>query len=164
MSKIPVGYSLNDCPPIKETVPLSIQQIVVLVFNVLPVPLLIGAGIGLSASEITILVAGCLLVTGIATLLQRVREHHSLRAGAASMEMAYSKAWTVLRTAQEGLGVKLLRSSTGGRNGGGATLTAEGERLLAAYEDYCAKLTAYGETLFAETFAFYDTLTEEKPE
>ena len=67
MSKIPVGYSLNDCPPIKETVPLSIQQIVVLVFNVLPVPLLIGAGIGLSASEITILVAGCLLVTGIAT-------------------------------------------------------------------------------------------------
>ncbi len=74
------------------------------------------------------------------------------------------KAWTVLRTAQEGLGVKLLRSSTGGRNGGGATLTAEGERLLAAYEDYCAKLTAYGETLFAETFAFYDTLTEEKLE
>ena len=70
MSKVPVGYGLNDCPPIKETVPLSIQQIVVLVFNVLPVPLLIGAGIGLSASEITILVAGCLLVTGIATLLQ----------------------------------------------------------------------------------------------
>ena len=91
-------------------------------------------------------------------------ELHSLRAAAMSMNMAYSKAWTVLRTAQEGLGVKLLRSSTGGRNGGGATLTAEGERLLAAYEDYCAKLTAYGETLFAETFAFYDTLTEEKLE
>ena len=96
---------------------------------------------------------------GVAELLRRVRELHSLRAAAMSMNMAYSKAWTVLRTAQEGLGVKLLRSSTGG-----ATLTAEGERLLAAYEDYCAKLTAYGETLFAETFAFYDTLTEEKPE
>ena len=95
---------------------------------------------------------------GVAELLRRVRELHSLRAAAMSMNMAYSKAWTVLRTAQEGLGVKLLRSSTGG------TLTAEGERLLAAYEDYCAKLTAYGETLFAETFAFYDTLTEEKPE
>ena len=101
---------------------------------------------------------------GVAELLRRVRELHSLRAAAMSMNMAYSKAWTVLRTAQEGLGVKLLRSSTGGRNGGGATLTAEGERLLAAYEDYCAKLNAYGETLFAETFAFYDTLTEEKPE
>ena len=101
---------------------------------------------------------------GVAQLLTLVDELHSLRAAAMSMSMAYSKAWTVLRTAQEGLGVKLLRSSTGGRNGGGATLTAEGERLLAAYEDYCAKLNAYGETLFAETFAFYDTLTEEKPE
>ena len=40
----------------------------------------------------------------------------------------------------------------------------ERARLLIAYEDYCAKLNAYGETLFAETFAFYDTLTEEKPE
>ena len=58
--------------PSKKRSPLSIQQIVVLVFNVLPVPLLIGAGIGLSASEITILVAGCLLVTGIATLLQTI--------------------------------------------------------------------------------------------
>ena len=68
---------------------------------------------------------------GVAELLRRVRELHSLRAAAMSMNMAYSKAWTVLRTAQEGLGVKLLRSSTGGRNGGGAMLTAEGERLLA---------------------------------
>ena len=40
------------------------------VFNVIPVPLLIGAGIGLSASETTLLVAGCLLVTGLATILQ----------------------------------------------------------------------------------------------
>ena len=68
---------------------------------------------------------------GVAELLRRVRELHSLSAAAMSMNMAYSKAWTVLRTAQEGLGVKLLRSYTGGRNGGGATLTAEGERLLA---------------------------------
>ena len=58
MSKVPVGYGLNDCPPIKETVPLSIQQIVVLVFNVLPVPLLIGAGIGLYIAFIGLKSAG----------------------------------------------------------------------------------------------------------
>ena len=39
---------------------------------------------------------------GVAELLRRVRELHSLRAAAMSMNMAYSKAWTVLRTAQEG--------------------------------------------------------------
>ena len=61
MKKIPTGYSLNECPPVGESIPLSLQQIVVLVFNVLPVPLLIGSGVGLSAAEITILVAGCLL-------------------------------------------------------------------------------------------------------
>lgn len=70
MKNIPVGYTLNACPPINETIPLSIQQIVVLIFNVLPVPLLIGAGVGLSAAEITILVAGCLFITGIATMMQ----------------------------------------------------------------------------------------------
>ena len=72
MSKINTGYSLNECPPMKEAIIYSIQQIIVAVFNVIPVPLLIGAGIGLSPSEITILVAGCLFVTGIATILQTI--------------------------------------------------------------------------------------------
>ena len=55
---------------------------------------------------------------GIATLLERVREHRSLRAAAASMEMAYSKAWRIIRTAEEVFGCKMLDSTTGGRHGG----------------------------------------------
>ena len=55
---------------------------------------------------------------GIAQLLHRVREFHSLRAAALSMNMAYSKAWTVLRAAEEHLGFKLLHTSTGGKGGG----------------------------------------------
>lgn len=96
---------------------------------------------------------------GVATLLHRVEEHHSLRAAAASMEMAYSKAWAVLHNAEEGLGFKLLHSRTGGRSGGGATLTNEARRMLAAYEDYCAALREYGDRLFAEKFSFYPELT-----
>lgn len=45
---------------------------------------------------------------GVAELLERVREHHSLRSAAASMEMAYSKAWRIVRAAEEGMGCKLL--------------------------------------------------------
>jgi molybdate transport repressor ModE-like protein len=89
---------------------------------------------------------------GIAELLHRVDGQHSLRAAAKSMEMAYSKAWTITRNAEEGLGFKLLASSTGGKGGGGAALTDEARRLLAAYDEYCAELRAYGETLFAEKF------------
>ena len=36
---------------------------------------------------------------GVAELLERVREHRSLRAAAASMEMAYSKAWRIVNEA-----------------------------------------------------------------
>ena len=71
---------------------------------------------------------------GIAQLLHRVQEYHSLRAAALSMDMAYSKAWTVLRTAEEQLGFKLLHSSTGGKGGGGAVLTRYGQRLIQLYD------------------------------
>ena len=89
---------------------------------------------------------------GIATLLHRVEEHHSLRAAAISMEMAYSKAWTVIRRAESILGFKLLSSSTGGKNGGGAVLTEEAVQLLAAYDSYCVTLHEEAERLFAERF------------
>lgn len=89
---------------------------------------------------------------GIAALLTRVREQHSLRAAAMSMGMAYSKAWTILKASEAGLGFKLLHSTTGGKHGGGATLTPEAESLLAAYEGYCTALRAYGAELFEEKF------------
>lgn len=89
---------------------------------------------------------------GIATLLHRVTEHHSLRAAAASMEMAYSKAWRIIRTAEDVFGCKMLCSTIGGPHGGGATLTPEAERLLEAYDTYCADVTAYGQKKFNEVF------------
>ncbi len=92
---------------------------------------------------------------GVAELLRRVDEHHSLRAAAQSMEMAYSKAWTITRNAEEGLGFRLLHSSTGGKGGGGAVLTDEARLFLDAYERYCERLRAYGDKLLAEEFAFY---------
>ena len=95
---------------------------------------------------------------GVAELLERVREHHSLRSAAASMEMAYSKAWRIVRTAEEGMGCKLLSSSTGGRHGGGAVLTPEAERLLAAYEAYCADVGTYAQGKFEDAFRFYRDL------
>ena len=58
---------------------------------------------------------------GVAELLERVREHRSLRAAAASMEMAYSKAWRIIHEAEEGFGFRLLDSTIGGRHGGGAS-------------------------------------------
>ena len=89
---------------------------------------------------------------GIAALLRHVQQLHSLRAAAAQMGMAYSKAWTILKNSEKELGCKLLHSTTGGKNGGGAELTPEAERLLEAYTAYCSALTSYADRLFAEKF------------
>ena len=94
----------------------------------------------------------------IATLLGRVELHHSLRAAAASMEMAYSKAWRIIRTAEDVFGCKLLSSTIGGAHGGGAVLTPEAERLLAAYEAYCADVGTYAQGKFEDAFRFYRDL------
>ncbi len=100
---------------------------------------------------------------GVAELLRRVDEHHSLRAAAQSMEMAYSKAWTIMKNAEEELGFKLLVSSAGGRNGGGAALTDEARRLLDAYDGYCAELRDFAAQRFRETFGFCADARGEKP-
>lgn len=90
---------------------------------------------------------------GVAMLLERVERLHSLRSAAMDMDMAYSKAWTILRSAERQLGFKLISSTTGGRHGGGAVLTAEGERMLAAYTAFAREVRESGETLFRKHFA-----------
>lgn len=98
---------------------------------------------------------------GIAQLLHAVDELHSLRAAAMSMQMAYSKAWTIMKNAEEGLGFKLLKSAVGGKNGGGATLTEEAVRMLEVYEEYCRRLNECAEREFEELFGVYGELKKE---
>ena len=90
---------------------------------------------------------------GIAQLLHAVQELHSLRAAALSMDMAYSKAWTIIKNSEKALGFSLLDSTTGGKGGGGAALTPEGARLLRAYDTFCARLQDAADELFQEEFA-----------
>ena len=90
---------------------------------------------------------------GVAQLLRRVEEKHSLRAAAISMGMAYSKAWTIIKTAEKELGFDLLVSTTGGKNGGGATLSKQALELLAVYEKYCADIRTFAQAEFKKRFS-----------
>ena len=89
---------------------------------------------------------------GVAALLEEVREKRSLRAAAASMGMAYSKAWRIVRTAEDALGYKLLSSTIGGRHGGGAALTEEAEALLSAYQALREEVAAFARERFETRF------------
>ena len=92
---------------------------------------------------------------GVATLLHNIEELHSLRAAAMKMNMAYSKAWTIVRNAEAQLGFKLLHSTTGGRHGGGATLTEEARELLTAYDGFCRELQETADALYEKYFSKY---------
>ncbi|MBR4905840.1 MAG: LysR family transcriptional regulator [Clostridia bacterium] len=89
---------------------------------------------------------------GIAELLERVDETHSLRRATMDMGMAYSKAWRIVKTAENALGFPLLESAVGGKGGGGAKLTERGRRFLTAYRKFESVVHAYADEAFEELF------------
>lgn len=89
---------------------------------------------------------------GVAALLEQVLTQKSLRGAAGSMGMAYSKAWRIIRSAEEAFVCKLLESTAGGKHGGGAQLTAEAETLLRAYQALRSEVESYAQERFAVHF------------
>ena len=87
---------------------------------------------------------------GVADLLERVDRLHSLRKATIEMEMAYSKAWRIIKTAEENLGFPLLSSVTGGKGGGGAELTPDSRRFLESYRRFEKAVRQYADEAFVE--------------
>lgn len=84
---------------------------------------------------------------GPVRLLRAVEEYGSLRRGAASMGMSYSKALRILKNAEHVLGFPLTERTVGGSGGGKSTLTEKGKEWMEKYEAYkkaceasCARL------------------------
>ena len=73
---------------------------------------------------------------GPARLLRGIEDKGSLRAAALSMEMAYTKALTIIQHAEKTLGFSLVIRTTGDKAGGGSKLTKEGKEWLERYEEY----------------------------
>ena len=87
---------------------------------------------------------------GVADLLERVDRLQSLRKATIEMDMAYSKAWKIVKIAEENLGFPLLLSVTGGKGGGGAELTPDGKSFLAAYRRFEEAVRSYADEAFVE--------------
>lgn len=89
---------------------------------------------------------------GVAELLQRIDESGSLAAAYKAMGMSSSKAWKILRRAEEDLGFALVCGKAGGKSGGGSVLTAEGRELLVRYTAFNAELQQAAAQAFAKYF------------
>ena len=93
---------------------------------------------------------------GVAMLIEGVKRTGSLSSAAKEIGMAYSKAWRIVRTAESVFGCKMLATSTGGKNGGGASLTPEAVSLLAAYDGYCAEVGGFAAQRFSAAFGAFE--------
>lgn len=67
-------------------------------------------------------------------LLIRTEQMGSLRRAASSMNMSYSKAWSLVSNLEKSLNIQILDKKVGGANGGSSTLTDEGRALVEKYD------------------------------
>jgi len=90
--------------------------------------------------------------SGMRELLIRVEATGSLHRAASDMGMAYSKAWSIVRRAEEHLGVTLLARQAGGAGGGGSTLSEEGRWIVEAFGALREEAAELLDDLFARHF------------
>lgn len=76
---------------------------------------------------------------GKIALLRAVERERSIAAAARALDMSYRRAWLLLDETRKLLGRAVVKTHAGGAARGGATLTADGRALIAAYEAVCAK-------------------------
>ena len=89
---------------------------------------------------------------GVSEILQRVEKTGSLRTAAGEMQMSYSKAWKIVRTAGEELGFALMERHAGGPGGGFSHLTEQGRDFLARYEAFQQEIRQAADGLFLKYF------------
>lgn len=90
---------------------------------------------------------------GPARLMQKVEELGSLRAAANSMGMAYTKALKLVKQTEKALGFSVVTRMTGGKDGGGSRLTAEGKEWLMKYDAYREACEQANSKLYMEFFS-----------
>lgn len=70
---------------------------------------------------------------GRADLLEGIAETGSISAAGKRMGMSYKRAWGLVQALNDGWGRPLVETSRGGAEQGGASLSADGEFVLARY-------------------------------
>ena len=86
-------------------------------------------------------------------LLCGVEACGSLRKAAIEMELSYSKAISIIARAEESLGFPLTEKKTGGKGGGGSTLTAEAKQFMEKYEKYREACYEANAAIYTEIFS-----------
>jgi molybdate transport system regulatory protein len=86
---------------------------------------------------------GTFIGYGRIVLLERIIEHGSITKAAKSMQMAYRRAWDLVDSMNRQAKKPFVELATGGKGGGGARVTPEGERAIKIFWKFHADLQAF---------------------
>lgn len=86
---------------------------------------------------------GPFLGYGRIELLQKIGELGSLRKAAAEMKISYRQAWDFVDQMNKRTSKPLVVSERGGKNGGGALLTPEGQQAIQLFNDLNASFQEF---------------------
>ena len=78
---------------------------------------------------------GTFLGTGRVLLLEKIQEHGSISAAARTMKMSYRQAWQLVQSMNQHSNSPLVSSLTGGKGGGGASVTKTGEQAIQLFRE-----------------------------
>ena len=96
--------------------------------------------------------------SGTVTLLKHIEYQGSVREACQKTGISYSKGWEIIHLAEKELGYKVVDCRPGGKNGGRASVSIKGKRLLALFEDYEEKVKAAADDLYKDIFLNSDLL------
>ncbi|MBF8276968.1 MAG: hypothetical protein HW390_2041 [Candidatus Brocadiaceae bacterium] len=95
---------------------------------------------------------GVAFAEGRKMLLESVDRLGSINAAAKELGMSYRAAWGKIKATEKVLGLKLLEVVTGGKGGGGATLTKDARELVAKYKKYNVRMDVLMQKEFERIF------------
>lgn len=95
-------------------------------------------------------------------LLEQIDRSGSLSQAARELKMSYRRAWLLVDSLNGGFGERLVITSTGGRHGGGASLTPLGRSLIGAYRRFEATMQTRAARHF-DSFAHRNHQSPERP-
>ncbi len=70
---------------------------------------------------------------GKVELLEAIQKTGSIGEAAQLLDMSYMRAWTLIKTMEHCFKEPLVKAERGGKAGGGARLTEDGEKILKLY-------------------------------
>ncbi len=80
---------------------------------------------------------------GRVELLEKISASGSISQAARAMGMSYRKAWGLVESMNQLYGEPLVATQKGGKEGGGASLTAVGRELLTEYRRLSDRIEAF---------------------